>query len=32
MKREEWEFEYTASKIAEAARGKAQHHRERLAF
>jgi hypothetical protein len=30
--RDKWEFKYTARKLAEAARRKLQHHRERLKF
>lgn len=30
MKRNQWEFEYTASKLADAAKGKKAHHQERL--
>jgi len=32
MKREEWTFEYTASKLADAAQAKVDWHRERLAW
>lgn len=32
MLKDEWTFEYTASKIAEAARAKIVHHEARLAF
>jgi len=32
MKREEWSFEYTASKLAEAAQAKVDWHTERLAW
>lgn len=32
MKREEWKFEYTAARLAEAATARHAHHTERLAF
>ena len=32
MKRDEWKFEYTAARLAEAADAKISHHSERLAF
>jgi hypothetical protein len=32
MKRDEWKFEYTAARLAEAADAKIAHHAERLAF
>jgi len=32
MKRDEWKFEYTATRLAEAADAKIAHHSERLAF
>jgi len=32
MKRDEWKFEYTAARLAEAADAKISHHGERLAF
>jgi len=32
MKRDEWKFEYTAARLAEAADSKIAHHGERLAF
>ena len=32
MKRDEWKFEYTAARLAEAAEAKIAHHTERLAF
>ena len=30
MERKEWKFDYTASKLAEAAKIKLHHHQERL--
>jgi hypothetical protein len=32
MRRDEWEFEFSAGKLAEAAMGKKAHHEDRLAF
>jgi len=32
MLKDEWKFEYTAAKVADAARAKIAHHDERLAF
>ncbi|MBK8751636.1 MAG: hypothetical protein IPL99_08280 [Candidatus Competibacteraceae bacterium] len=32
MERKEWKFDYTASKLAEAAKIKLQHHQERLTW
>ena len=32
MERKEWKFDYTASKLAEAANIKLQHHQERLTW
>lgn len=31
MQRNEWKFDYTANRLAEAAQGKITHHQERLA-
>jgi hypothetical protein len=32
MQRNDWKFDYTAARLAEAAGGKIAHHEERLAF